>query len=63
MNAAVNDLSDQDREIVIMRNAEGLTFEEIAQVLELQAATVRQRYGRALLKLRAKLKEGSGSRT
>ena len=60
---AVNDLNDQDREIVIMRNVEDLTFEEIAQVLEVRAAAVRQRYGRALLKLRQKLKGGSSSRT
>lgn len=63
IDAAVNDLNDQDREIVIMRNVEDLTFDEIAQVLEVQAASVRQRYGRALMKLRQKLKEGSGSRT
>jgi RNA polymerase sigma-70 factor, ECF subfamily len=54
---AVSSLSELDREIVIMRNVEGLTFEEISQVLDLQAPTLRQRYGRALLKLRAKLKE------
>jgi DNA-directed RNA polymerase specialized sigma24 family protein len=40
-----------------MRNVEGLTFEEIALVLDLQSAAVRQRYGRALIKLRAKLKD------
>jgi RNA polymerase sigma-70 factor (ECF subfamily) len=54
---AVAALADRDREIVVMRNAEGLTFEEIAQVLDIEAPTVRQRYGRALFKLRAKLKD------
>jgi RNA polymerase sigma-70 factor, ECF subfamily len=54
---AVAELDDLSREIVIMRNIEGLTFEEIAQVIDLQPPTVRQRYGRALIKLRTKLKE------
>jgi RNA polymerase sigma-70 factor (ECF subfamily) len=54
---AVAELSETDRETVIMRNVEGLTFEEIALVLDLQSAAVRQRYGRALIKLRAKLKD------
>ncbi len=53
---AVAALDDLNREIVVMRNVEGLSFEEIAQVLDLQAPTVRQRYGRALIKLRSKLK-------
>jgi RNA polymerase sigma-70 factor (ECF subfamily) len=54
---AVAELSEADRETVIMRNVEGLTFEEIALVLDLQSAAVRQRYGRALIKLRTKLKD------
>ena len=54
---AVAALGDRDREIVVMRHVEGLTFEEIAQVLDLQAPNVRQRYGRALFELRAKLKD------
>jgi RNA polymerase sigma-70 factor, ECF subfamily len=54
---AVAELSEADRETVIMRNVEGLTFEEIALVLDLQSAAVHQCYGRALIKLRAKLKD------
>jgi RNA polymerase sigma-70 factor (ECF subfamily) len=54
---AVAALADRDREIVVMRHVEGLTFEEIAQVLDLQAPNVRQRYGRALFRLRAILKD------
>ena len=57
--AAVDSLDELNREIVVMRNVEGLTFEDIAQVLDLQAATVRQRYGRALIKLRSKLKKSA----
>jgi RNA polymerase sigma factor (sigma-70 family) len=55
---AVAQLSDADRETVIMRNVEGLNFEEIALVLDLNPPAVRQRYGRALIRLRTKLKGG-----
>lgn len=57
ITGAVAELREADRETVIMCNVEGLTFEEIALVLDLQSAAVRQRYGRALIKLRAKLKD------
>lgn len=45
-------LSDADREILLMRNLEGLTNQEAAEVLEIEPATASQRYGRALLRLR-----------
>jgi RNA polymerase sigma-70 factor (ECF subfamily) len=48
---AVNELADVDREILLMRNVEGLSQREIAHVLELSHDAVRKRYGRALLKL------------
>lgn len=60
ISTAVAELADTDREIVVMRNVEGLSFEEIAPVLDMQPAAVRQRYGRALIKLRSKLKEKDG---
>ena len=41
-----------DREIVELKIYAGLTFEEIAKVTGLQAATVATRYRRALLSLR-----------
>jgi RNA polymerase sigma-70 factor, ECF subfamily len=48
---AVNQLAELDREILLMRNVEGLSQPEIAQVLELSHDAVRKRYGRALVKL------------
>lgn len=48
---AVHELGDVDREILLMRNVEGLTQSEIAQVLDLSHDAVRKRYGRALIKL------------
>jgi RNA polymerase sigma-70 factor (ECF subfamily) len=51
-------LSEADRDILLMRNSEGLTNQEVAQVLQVQPATASQRYGRALLRLRQLLLEG-----
>ena len=49
---AVAQLSDLDREIVLLRNFEGLSNQEAATVLDIEPATASQRYGRALLRLR-----------
>jgi RNA polymerase sigma-70 factor (ECF subfamily) len=48
---AVAELGEDDREILLMRHAEELPYEEIACLLEIEAATARKRYGRALLRL------------
>lgn len=53
---ALADLSDDDREILLMRTLEGLSNQEVAQVLGLDPATASKRYGRALLRLRRLLK-------
>jgi len=49
---AVATLPDADREILLMRNFEGLSNQEAAQLLDLDPATASKRYGRALLRLR-----------
>jgi RNA polymerase sigma-70 factor (ECF subfamily) len=54
---AVGEMSETDREILLMRNLEGLSNQEVAQVLEVPPATASQRYGRALLRLRKLLAE------
>jgi DNA-directed RNA polymerase specialized sigma24 family protein len=48
-------LNEVDREVIYMRIFEGLAHDEIAAVLEIEAATVRKRFGRALLRLRSEL--------
>jgi RNA polymerase sigma-70 factor, ECF subfamily len=50
-------LSDADREILLMRNSEGLSNQEAAQVLGIEPATASQRFGRAILRLRKLLLE------
>jgi RNA polymerase sigma-70 factor (ECF subfamily) len=51
-------LSDPDREILLMRNTEGLSNREAAQILGIEPATASQRFGRAILRLRKLLLEG-----
>ncbi len=44
-------LSEADREILLMRNLEGLTNQEVAEYLQIEPVAASQRYGRALLRL------------
>jgi RNA polymerase sigma-70 factor (ECF subfamily) len=53
----VGRLPEADQEIVLLRNFEGLSNQEVAHLLKLQPATASQRYGRALLRLRKLLNE------
>lgn len=48
---AVAQLPDLDREILLMRNFEELSYAEAAQILNIDQATARKRHGRALLRL------------
>jgi RNA polymerase sigma-70 factor (ECF subfamily) len=54
---AVARLSEADREIVLLRAFEGLSNQEVACVLDLDAATASKRHGRALLRLQKLLAE------
>jgi RNA polymerase sigma-70 factor (ECF subfamily) len=46
VSRAVAELSDTDRELLLMRHAETLPYEEIACLLEIEPAAARKRYGR-----------------
>jgi RNA polymerase sigma-70 factor (ECF subfamily) len=48
---AVGRLSEADREIILMRTFEALSFEEVANLLDIEPAAARKRHGRALLRL------------
>ena len=52
---AIEKLPETYREIVVLRDIEGFTYQEIATVLECPAGTVMSRLGRARAKLRASL--------
>ena len=49
---AIESLPDAYREIIVLRDIEGFTYQEIATVLECPAGTVMSRLGRARGKLR-----------
>lgn len=53
VRAALGLLPEADREILLMRVYQGQPYEEIAYLLDIEPAAARQRYGRALLRLRA----------
>lgn len=48
-------LDDDDREVLLMRNFEGLSNQEVAALLQIDPAAASKRYGRALLRLRTVL--------
>jgi len=54
---AVQQLPEADREIVLMRNFEELTNQEVAELLQIDSAAASKRYGRALVRLRNVLVE------
>jgi RNA polymerase sigma-70 factor (ECF subfamily) len=58
VHAALAELPEVDREILVMRHVEEMPYEQIGQVLDLEPATARKRYGRALLRLRKTLFPG-----
>lgn len=57
LKQALERLSPTDREVVVMRNFEGLSNAEIGYLLDLSGDAVSKRYGRALLRLNKLLGE------
>lgn len=53
-------LDEEQREVVLMREYEGLSYQEIADVLKVPVGTVRSRLFRAKLALREMLAPGQG---
>jgi RNA polymerase sigma-70 factor (ECF subfamily) len=51
VRSAVSQLKEADREIILMRTFESLSFDEIAALLHVDPAAARKRHGRALLRL------------
>jgi RNA polymerase sigma-70 factor (ECF subfamily) len=58
VSLAVARLPEADREVLLMRNFEGLSNQEIGYLLGLAPAAVSKRHGRGLLRLRQLLLEG-----
>lgn len=60
--AAIETLSEEQREVVVLKEYEGLTFPEIAGVLGVPLSTVKTRLYRALGQLRVELqRQGMGA--
>ncbi len=57
IQSAIDELEDSPRQMVILRDLEGMSYEEIADLLEIPIGTVRSRLHRARLDLREKLKD------
>jgi RNA polymerase sigma-70 factor (ECF subfamily) len=57
VHEAVAGLPEGEREVLIMRNLEGLSNQEAAEVLGIDPATASRRYGRALISLRDILRQ------
>jgi RNA polymerase sigma-70 factor (ECF subfamily) len=55
LHRAIGELPEERRIVVVLRDVEGLAYEEIAEVLDLPAGTVRSRLHRARLDLKEKL--------
>ncbi len=49
VRAAVGQLEEADREMLLMRNFEGLTVREVGCILDLDPGTVSRRHGKALM--------------
>ena len=49
VNKALNLLEEHDREVLLLKDVQGLSYEEIAQVLDLPMGTVKSRISRARL--------------
>lgn len=62
VRAAVMALPDDQREVIVLKEYEGLTFQEIAEVLGLPVSTVKTRLYRGLDRMRERLlREGVGA--
>lgn len=52
VNEGLQQLSDEHRQVLVMREVNGLSYQEIADILDLEAGTVKSRIARARLSLR-----------
>lgn len=55
VKAAIDELADEHRQVVVLRELEGCDYEQIADILEIPIGTVRSRLFRARAQLKEKL--------
>jgi RNA polymerase sigma-70 factor (ECF subfamily) len=56
IRTAIETLSPEQKEVVVLRDIQGLSYEEIARITRLNLGTVKSRLARARMELRDKLK-------
>jgi RNA polymerase sigma-70 factor (ECF subfamily) len=62
VSAALADLPENLREVLVLRHYEGLSFEQIARILDTPASTLKSRFAAALDRMRTRLaREGWGT--
>jgi len=54
---AIDQLSEEHRDVLVLREIDGCCYETIAEILELPIGTVRSRLHRGRLQLREQLRE------
>ncbi|MBN1999387.1 sigma-70 family RNA polymerase sigma factor [candidate division KSB1 bacterium] len=60
---AISGLSNRFREVIILRDIQGLSYEEVGEILKIPLGTVKSRVNRARLKLQDKLKDIKQNKT
>ena len=56
IQTAIAELPEQYRELLVLRDLQGLSYDEISEALELRSGTTKSRINRARLMLKDKLK-------
>lgn len=59
LHSAIHALPDDMRSAIVLRDIQGLSYEEIAQTLDINVGTIKSRISRGREKLREKLKENA----
>jgi len=55
VQAAIGELADEHRQVVVLRELEGFDYQQISEILEIPVGTVRSRLFRARVQLKEKL--------
>ena len=58
LRAALSRLSDEHREVIVLRFYQGLDYKDIAQTLEIAEGTVKSRLHRAIAALKQEMEGG-----
>ena len=59
LHSAIRELPEDMRAAIVLRDIQGLSYEEIAQALDINVGTIKSRISRGREKLREKLKENA----